>query len=214
VQIELHGVGKRFGRREALRGVELVVPHGRRVAIVGPNGSGKSTLLRAVMGLLACEGDVRLDGLSPFRDRQALARRLAYVPQVAPQLGATVGEIVRAVSTLRDLPVDRVLAAADRLALDTNDIRDESFRSLSGGAKHKVLLALALSSGASLLILDEPTASLDAASRQAFEVLLEEAARDATVLLCSHRIEDVRGCSSRVVELGEGRIVRDVEASP
>jgi ABC-type multidrug transport system ATPase subunit len=207
-------VRKRFGNQEALRGIDLVVPHGQRVAIVGPNGSGKSTLLRVVMGLVACEGEIRIDALSPFADRQALARLMAYVPQVAPQLGATVGELVRAVTTLRELSPDRVLATARRLELDTTLVRDKPFRSLSGGMKHKLLLALALSADASLLILDEPSASLDVASRQKFEALLDEVAKDATVLLCSHRIEEVQRQAERIVELGDGRIVRDLATVP
>jgi len=214
VRIELKQVRKRFGNQEALRGIDLVVPHGQRVAIVGPNGSGKSTLLRVVMGLVSCEGEVRIDALSPFVDRMALARRMAYVPQVAPQLGATVGEVVRAVTSLRELPPDRVLETARSLELDTDLVRDKPFRSLSGGMKHKLLLALALSSDASLLILDEPSASLDVASRQRFEALLDEAAKQATVLLCSHRIEEVQRQAERIVELGDGRVVRDLATVP
>lgn len=214
MRIELRQVRKRFGKQEALRGIDLVVPHGQRVAIVGPNGSGKSTLLRIVMGLVSCEGEVRIDALSPFVDRMALAQRMAYVPQVAPQLGATVGELVRAVTSLRELAPDRVFATAQRLELDTALIRDKPFRALSGGMKHKLLLAMALSSGASLLILDEPSASLDVAARQRFEALLDEVARDATVLLCSHRIEEVQRQAERVVELGDGLVVRDLATVP
>ena len=81
MRIELREVTKRFRGVHALRGVNLEVPAGRRVALVGPNGSGKSTLTRAVMGLLAVEGRVLLDGRSPFADRVAVASRLAYVPQ-------------------------------------------------------------------------------------------------------------------------------------
>ena len=209
MKIELRGVRKRFGRQEALRGIDLTIPHGQRTGIVGPNGSGKSTLLRIVMGLVSCEGEVRIDGRSPFAERQTLAHRMAYVPQVAPHMGATVGEIVGAVTTIRGLGADRIHDAAERLGLDTRDLSGKSFRTLSGGMKHKVLLALALSSGASLLILDEPTASLDVDSRARFAALLEQRAADATVLLCSHRIEEVERQADRVVELAEGLVARD-----
>ena len=62
MQIDVRGAVKRFGKVEALRGIDLVVPAGRRVALVGPNGSGKSTLIRALLGLIDCEGVVLLDG--------------------------------------------------------------------------------------------------------------------------------------------------------
>lgn len=209
MQVELHGVGKRFGGVEALRDVSLSIPSGRRVALVGPNGSGKSTLTRVVLGLLGCEGEVLLDGQPPFARRAALARRLAYVPQIAPRFGATVGELVRAVADLRRLDAARIAAFAARLALDLDQLRRRPFRSLSGGTRHKVLLALALSSGASLFVLDEPTATLDVEARAAFFRAFDEMAADATLLLCSHRLEEVRYLVDHVVALEEGRVVFD-----
>ncbi len=88
MRIEIQGAKKKFGPLEALKDVSLVIPSGRRLALVGPNGTGKSTLIRALLGLIDCRGSVLLDGLSPFDDRVEVARRLAYVPQVAPALGA------------------------------------------------------------------------------------------------------------------------------
>ena len=210
MKIELHRVGKSYGAHRVLRDVSLVIDRGSRVALVGPNGSGKSTLLRIVMGLLTCDGEIRLDGLSPFHARDEVARRLAYVPQVAPQLGATVGEVVLAVSRLRGLPIARVREIGERMSISIDEVARKPFRALSGGMKQKVLLALALSTDASLLILDEPTASLDEGSRGRFSELLAETARDATVLLCSHRFEEVQRMSDRVVELADGAVRRDL----
>lgn len=211
MKIELDRVGKSYGKQRVLDDVSFVVEPGARVALVGPNGSGKSTLLRIVMGLLRCDGQVRLDGVSPFEARGEVARRLAYVPQIAPQLGATVQEVVRAVSTLRDIEPARVREVAERLGISLDDAARKPFRALSGGMKQKVLLALAFSTSASLLILDEPTASLDETSRARFLELLSEAG-DATVLLCSHRIEEVQKLAGRVIELSEGRVLRDLTA--
>lgn len=212
MKIELNRVGKSYGRQRVLDGVSFVIEPGSRVALVGPNGSGKSTLLRIVMGLLRCDGQVRLDGVSPFESRHEIARRLAYVPQIAPQLGATVHEVVRAVATLRDIDVGRVRTVAERLGISTDDAAKKPFRALSGGMKQKVLLALAFSTSASLLILDEPTASLDEATRGRFVELLSESGNQTTVLLCSHRVEEVQRLAGRVIELAEGRVLRDFTA--
>ncbi len=209
MKIELSHVRKSFGAHHVLQDVHLFVPGRSRVALVGPNGSGKSTLLRVLMGLLSYEGEVRLDDLSPFADRRRVVQKLAYVPQVAPQLGATVREVVRTVSSLRNLSAERISEMAERLELPLLPISAKPFRSLSGGMKQKLLVALAFASNASLYILDEPTASLDAESRSRFEALLDEVASDATVLLCSHRLEEVARLSQRVVQLQEGRVVRD-----
>lgn len=206
MRIELRACTRHFGRLRALDGLTLVIPSGRRVALIGPNGSGKSTLTRVLMGMLQCAGEVRLDGLSPHLDRDRLAGRLAYVPQSAPQFGATVREIVAAVSAVRGLDPGRVAAAADALSLDLEEVGAKAVRSLSGGMKQKLLLALAFAARADLLILDEPTASLDAASRAAFYRLMETEAGQATVILCSHRLEEVRHLVDHVVALEEGRV--------
>jgi ABC-2 type transport system ATP-binding protein len=207
VRIELDGVGKRYGRIRALGGVTLTVPDGARVALVGPNGSGKTTLTRAIMGIIDHEGTVKLDGLDAYAHRVELARRLAYVPQVAPQMAATVGEIVRTVSDVRGLPAGTIAARAARLDLDLAPIARRPFRSLSGGMKQKLLIATAFASGASLYVLDEPTASLDARARGHFFEQFEEIARGATLLLCSHRLEEIRHLVDHVIALEDGRVV-------
>jgi ABC-2 type transport system ATP-binding protein len=206
MRVELRSVAKSFGRVSALRGVSLDIQSGRRVALLGPNGSGKSTLTRAIMGLIAFEGDLLLDGRDAGAARGDLARRIAYVPQVAPHLAASAGELVRAVTRLRGLAPDAVARVAAELELDLNAIRTRPFRDLSGGMKQKLLIALALATDASLLILDEPTASLDPRARETFFRLFETLGSGRTLLLCSHRLEELARLIDHVVLLEEGRI--------
>jgi len=209
VRIEIERLHKRFGETEVLRGIDLTIASGTRAALVGPNGSGKSTLLRALLGLVACEGQIRLDGRSPFQDRLVTARRLAYVPQVAPQLSASVDELVATVTTTRGLPRADVVEAARELELDLLAIGARPFRLLSGGMKQKLLIALALAARPALYVLDEPTASLDAGARDRFFRLFSERAAGATVLLCSHRLDELRELTTHVVALEEGRVAFD-----
>jgi ABC-type multidrug transport system ATPase subunit len=175
--------------------------------LVGPNGSGKSTLIRIVMGMLRYEGSVRVDGRCPFRERSGLMARMAYVPQVAPRLAVTVQEIGRAVAELRGIDPREIHAAARELALDLDAVARQELRNLSGGMRQKLLIAHALAARASLLVLDEPTASLDPASRDAFFRLVEQLEPRPTILLCSHRLEEIRRIVDRVAVLDEGRIV-------
>lgn len=213
MEIALTHVSKRFDGVDALRDVSLAVPAGAKVALVGPNGSGKSTLVRAVMGMLRCDGAVRLDGQDPFAHRTRLAARLAYVPQTAPQLGATVGEVVRAVARLRGLDVADIRGVAAELELDLDAVARRPVRALSGGMKQKLLITLALAAPVSLLIMDEPTASLDARTRETFFRLFRERAGDATLVLSSHRFMEVRRLVDRVVALEDGRLVLDADAA-
>jgi ABC-2 type transport system ATP-binding protein len=206
VRIEARGVSKRFGRVVALDRVSFEVGPRSRVALVGPNGSGKSTLNRILMGLVRCDGAVRLDGRCPFRERVAVARAMAYVPQAAPALAAPVEEVVRAIARVRGLDAAVVARFAAALDLDLASVAKRPFRSLSGGTKQKLLIALAFASRASLLILDEPTGSLDARTRERFFGLFEAVGPDATLVLCSHRLEEIRPLVDRVLVLDEGRV--------
>jgi ABC-type multidrug transport system ATPase subunit len=213
VRIEVRDVAKRFGRLAALDGVSFEVERGSRAALAGPNGSGKSTLNRILMGLLSYEGTVRLDGRCPFRERVEVARRMAYVPQISPQLGAPVGELLAAIARVRGLDPGRVARLAAALELDLAALAPRPFRSLSGGTRQKLLIALAFAADARLLILDEPTGSLDARARERFFELFDACAPDATLLLCSHRLDEIRPLVDHVLLLHEGRMAYDGPAA-
>ncbi len=209
MRIELKAVSKAYGRVKALDGVSLDLPSGSRVALIGPNGSGKTTLTRVVMGLVAHAGEVRLDGQSGGAARIAAAPGIAYVPQVAPAMAVTVGDLIRTVAGVRRQPIDRIMAIAADLGLAVDAIRKLPFRGLSGGMKQKLLIALALGVEPRLVILDEPTASLDAAARARFAALEREYLQGATVVLCSHRLDELRTMVDRVVALSDGHVVHD-----
>ena len=208
MHIEARAVAKRFGATAALQGVSFAIAPGARVALIGPNGSGKSTLNRAVLGLLRCEGELRVDARDPARERAALARDVAYVPQSAPQLAASVAEVVAAVCGVRGVSEARVRSLCERLGLGLVEIAARPFRGLSGGMKQKLLVALALAAQPKLLVLDEPTGSLDAESRARVLEAIAELPRETTLLLCSHRLEEVRQLASEVLVLEEGRVAR------
>ena len=213
MRIEARGLGRRFGAVRALRDLTFEIPSGRRLALIGPNGSGKSTLNRILMGLIGFEGEARLDGCSPLAERARVARRMAYVPQIPPQTAVPVAELLAAVVRVRGIPAADVEEVAGALGLDLAALADRPFRGLSGGMKQKLLIALALGSRASLLILDEPTGSLDAASRERFFEIFDGLADRATVVLCSHRLEEVRLLVDHVLALADGRLAWDGPAA-
>ena len=212
MQLALKHVGKRFGTTAALVDVDLTIARGAKVALLGPNGSGKTTLTRALMGLIAADGEILIDG-RPLTDRLQIAARLAYVPQIAPQMAATVAELVGAIGELRGFPRAAVATIAADLGLDLDQVGRRAMRALSGGMRQKLLLALALASRPELLILDEPTASLDATARARFFDHFARVAADATVILCSHRLDELRALVDHVVVLAEGRVVHDGPAA-
>jgi len=211
--IRVSHVSKSFGRVKALDDVSLHIDRGERVAFVGTNGSGKTTLLRSILGLLRVEGRVTIDGVDVAASPEIALRSVAYIAQIAPPIEAPVGEVVRAHASLRRIAPDATAARARKLALDLDAVRGVRFRDLSGGMKQKLLAAMALATGASVLVCDEPTANLDASARAAFFAEVDERPKDSIVVLCSHRIEEVRQLVDRVVELEDGRIARDASLS-
>jgi ABC-2 type transport system ATP-binding protein len=207
--INVERVTKRFGSVLALDAVSVAVAPGERVALVGTNGSGKTTLLRALCGLLRVEGRIQIGGVDLAERPEVALRALAYMPQTTPPLEAPVGELVRAYCGLRGCSSARVEECAALLGLALGAVARTRTRDLSGGMKQKLLAALALASEAPLLVCDEPTASLDARARSSFIQLIQARPAASSLLLCSHRLDEVRELVDRVVELEDGRIARD-----
>ncbi|SCG39202.1 zinc transport system ATP-binding protein [Micromonospora echinaurantiaca] len=212
-----HGVVGYDGR-PVLRDVSLNVTAGEVVAVLGANGSGKSTLIRAVLGLVPLSaGSVTLFDRPLRRFRQW--HRIGYVPQRLGAGGgvpATVREVV-ASGRLARRGVLRPPGAADRAAVDAAlaavglaDRARDPVATLSGGQQQRTLIARALAGRPELLVLDEPTAGVDAHSQEAFAGALRDfVAGGGTVLLVAHELGPLRPLISRAVVVHEGGICHD-----
>jgi ABC-2 type transport system ATP-binding protein len=207
--IEVRDLYKRFGKRAVLQGLSLSVRPGERVALVGPNGSGKTTLLRCLLGMVAYEGTVRIAGADPLREHVAAQEHVVYVPQRAPALPVPVGEVVSFWAATRRKPADALVQAAGALGLDVAQVRSRRFVELSGGMQQKLLAAMALASSCDVLLLDEPTANLDPPARAAFFEALARRSPAPTILLSSHRLEELTSLVDRVIVLREGQVAFD-----
>ncbi|HWH73137.1 MAG TPA: phosphate ABC transporter ATP-binding protein [Methylibium sp.] len=202
--IVLRNLGFRYGSHVALRGVDLEVRRGERIALVGANGSGKSTLLRVLHGLLPPgEGTREVHG----------APRLAMLFQRPFLLRLSVQTNVRIALWLAGV---RGTEARERcaLALARVGLAQEArrpARALSGGQQQRLALARACALHPDVLLLDEPTASLDPHAKREVESLLDElAAQGMTLLLASHQLGQVKRFARRVVYLEHGRVCADL----
>jgi ABC-2 type transport system ATP-binding protein len=207
--LEAISVSKRYRRRGAwaLLDADLEVPEGTITALVGPNGAGKSTLIRTWVGFeRPTRGRVRVGGIDPQEDGAGAVGRIGYVSQsTALYRGLTVGEHLTLAGTLR--PGFDDVAARGRLEQLAIPLSQKA-GSLSGGQAAQVALCIALSTGAPMLLLDEPLASLDPLARHDFLNLLVSAVRErgATALLSSHIVSDVEAVCDHLVVLGMGRV--------
>lgn len=207
--IRVEALWKEYDGRPALKGVNLSIAAGERVALVGPNGSGKTTLLRALLGLVSVRGRIRICGHDPLLDHAAALTHLAYMPQRSPALPVPVREVLHFWSAQRGLPSARVEDICRSFGLELGPLGPLRFAALSGGMQQKLLAAMALATDCPLLLLDEPTANLDPPSRAAFFSRLEGREPRPTLLLSSHRVDELRHLVNRVVLLDDGTVSYD-----
>jgi ABC-2 type transport system ATP-binding protein len=202
-------VAKTFRRARVLDGISLEIGLGERVALIGSNGAGKTTLIRCLLGEYVFDGEVAVDGLDPRRNRTAVLGTIGFVPQLPPPLKMPVGQLIDFSASLCGTDPQRIDAIAGRLGLDVAGVRSRQFIRLSGGMKQKLLIAIALGRDARLLVMDEPAANLDPEARKIFFDLLAERQDEATMIISSHRLDEVSSLVNRVIEMDMGKIVLD-----
>lgn len=207
--IELKSLKKTFRKTQVLRGVDLQLAKGDRMALVGSNGAGKTTLVRCLLGQYTYEGQVLVDGLSAREHRQEVLKRIGFVPQLPPPLKMTVEQLVRFAADLCDGEPERMFEISEQLGLSIAEVKNRVFVRLSGGEKQKLLIGIALGRDAELLVMDEPAANLDPEARQVFFRLLAERLEKVTMIISSHRLDEVAALVNRVVELDHGQVVLD-----
>jgi len=216
--IRLHDAGVAHGRRFVWRHADLEVRRGEFVVVLGPNGSGKTTLLRVLLGLHPLsEGTVEVLGGRPRRGRHAIG----YVPQrrtLDPDLNVRARDLVSLGvdgtrwgvplgSAARRLRQELVTEALE--AVGATAYADRPVGRLSGGEQQRLLLAQALVTRPSILLLDEPLASLDLRSQGIVSSLVADVARrrDITVVLVAHDVNPLVSVVDRVVYLAGGSMV-------
>ncbi|MDR1186385.1 MAG: ATP-binding cassette domain-containing protein [Bifidobacteriaceae bacterium] len=211
---EARSLSVNLGGNRILSGIDLTVAAGDRVGILGANGSGKSTLVKALLGLLpAAQGEIRLFGQEPGRGLPWA--KVAYVPQVSPAgsgVPTSALDVVKAglLTGWRPwLPRGATARAQDALAAVGLQARaNDNLASLSGGQRHRVLLARALVRDPELAIMDEPLAGVDADSADRLVAALE--ARPAlTCVVVLHDLGPFERYLRRGIVLSHGRVVAD-----
>jgi tungstate transport system ATP-binding protein len=206
--VELRNAGVKLGAATVLTGVDLSIAPGERVALLGSNGSGKSTLLRLLQGLLPlASGQVHRDPSS----RLAMLFQRPHLLRISALNNVTLGIwLDRSLGLSWRQARERALQALQRVGLTA--VAEQGGRQLSGGQQQRLALARAWARQPDVLLLDEPTASLDPYAKREVENLIAEFAQGEalTLIWASHNLGQVKRLASRVIYLEAGRVLADL----
>ena len=209
--ISVQHLTKRFGSHTAVSDLSFDVGAGEVLGFLGPNGAGKTTTMRMVTGYLPpSQGRVVIDGCELLQSPIEAKRRLGYLPEnppVYPEL--TVRQYLTFVAEIKDVPRARRRACVDR-AIDRANVREvanKRISALSKGFKQRVGLAQAIVHEPPVLVLDEPTSSLDPKQRVEVRDLIAALRGEHTVILSTHILPEVSQITDRVVIINRGQVM-------
>ncbi len=205
--IKASGLSKRYGAVQALDGVEFSVSAGETLGIIGPNGAGKTTLLKVLLGLVRPDtGRVVIADVDLAVDPVKLRRVIGYVPQYDGFEERSTGrQALGFLARLRGVDAAEVQLRAATVGVEP--LLDRPVGTLSGGQRQRLSVAAALLGDPPVLLLDEPTASLDPRATAGFRRLVTRLAGEGrTIVLCSHLLDDVERLCDRVLVLLDGRV--------
>jgi ABC-type multidrug transport system ATPase subunit len=208
--IQVNHLTKKFGEFTAVNNVSFEIKAGETFALLGPNGSGKTTALKCLVGLMPpTKGEIKVDGLDVWKEARQAKSRMSYLPQyVNFHDHLTAREVMQFYCKLRKLPTTRIDAVLQSSHFHFNGFTDKPVSQFSGGMLQRLGLAVASLPDAPILLLDEPTASLDperAIQFRAFLATLKQAGK--TIVFTSHVLADVEQLADRVAILVEGKLV-------
>lgn len=221
--LELLQAGKRFGKTEIIRGVQLQVRPGERVAVIGPNGAGKSTLFNLISGRFGLSsGEIRLhgrriDGLAPYQiNRLGLSRsfqvsnlftRLSVFENLRCAVLWSMGEKYAFWRFLADLHAvnDRVERVLEMIRLDKR--RDQLAMNLTYAEQRALEIGITIAGGSSVILLDEPTAGMSQSETRRFIQLIREVTEGKTLLTVEHDMGVVFGLADRIAVLVYGEVI-------
>jgi ABC-2 type transport system ATP-binding protein len=205
--IEARGLRKAYGTTVALDGIDLDVPEGRILGLIGPNGAGKTTALNSILGLTPFQGELKVLGRDPWRERNLLMSEVCFIADVAvlPRW-LRVWQALDYVAGVHPR-FDR--AKAEGLLERTTIKRSSRVGELSKGMVTQLHLALVMAIDAKLLVLDEPTLGLDILFRKQFydSLLNDYFDGNRTVVVTTHQVEEIEHVLTDLMFIDRGRIV-------
>ncbi|WP_130618570.1 ABC transporter ATP-binding protein [Dyella amyloliquefaciens] len=211
--IETEQLTRRYGALTAVDSLSFRAEPGQVLGLLGPNGAGKTTVMRMIAGFLApSSGTARVCGHDVRKEPLKAKRALGYLPEGAPSYGElTVREFLTFIIRMRGLQRDEGYRRFERVVggLQLEGVLDQCIDTLSKGLRRRVGLAQAIVHNPQVLMLDEPTDGLDPNQKHAVRQLIDAMARERTILISTHLLEEVHALCNRVVIIANGRLLAD-----
>lgn len=211
--IEAANLRKTYGHLVAVDNISFTARPGEVLGLLGPNGAGKTSTMRMMTGFIApSSGKAILYGHDIEKDPVAAKKCLGYLPEGAPLYGElSTEQFLKFVARIRGIEkrsqLGKINIALDRLNL--KDVAHQSIDTLSKGFKRRVGLAAAILHEPSALILDEPTDGLDPNQKHEVRILIRELAKERTILLSTHILEEVEALCTRTIIIANGKVLAD-----
>jgi len=209
--IEIKGLTKRFGDFTAVDGLDLTINTGEFFGLLGPNGAGKTTTISMMSTvLLPTAGSISIDGVTLDRKASAQKRKLSVITQeYSMRQDMTMDEVMEYQGRLYRLPKKTIREKSDQLLefAGLTEFRKRTVRHLSGGMKRKLMICRALLIEPEIMLLDEPTAGMDALSRrQMWNLLRQLNEKKMTIILTTHYIDEAQALCDRVALINRGKL--------
>ncbi len=209
VLLECQGLSKKYGKKQALKNVNLEIPAGKIVGLLGPNGSGKTTLIKLINNLLTpTEGEILINGKQPGVESKSM---ISYLPERT--YFSRNMSVKKTLEFFADFYKDFDLNRARKLLKDLDLDEDQRISAMSKGMQEKVQLVLVMSRRARLYILDEPLGGVDPATRDyILDTILTNFNEKASLIISTHLISDIERILDEVIMIDKGQVVMQEEA--
>ena len=209
--IEIRAITKKFGDFTAVDHLNLTIETGEFFGLLGPNGAGKTTTISMISTvLLPVSGEILVDGKPLDRKASEIKRKISVITQeYSMRMDMTCDEVMEYQGRLYYMPIKEIRQKTDELLefVGLSKFRKRRVRNLSGGMKRRLMICRALMTDPEIILLDEPTAGMDAiARRQTWGLLKELHARGITILLTTHYMEEAEALCDRVALIDSGKL--------
>ncbi len=211
--IHVEHLTKSFKDVQAVRDLSFDIEQGEIVGLLGPNGAGKTTTMRLLTGFLAPDsGSVSIDGMLVTEQATDIQKHIGYLPENNPLYKEMlVSELLQFSAEIKQIPKKEQAAAFDFVvsSVGISDVFNRKIGELSKGYKQRVGLAVALLHKPKILILDEPTEGLDPNQRTDIRSLIKNLAKDRTILISTHVMQEASAICSRMLIINKGKLIAD-----